>query len=109
MFVLGVSFFLAGIYTALQTILLYRWLKKNRYERWRFLTTAQTAFGDAGPGFANINKFNEYMKSKLDDEIEQIKRYKDAYRIGLRYMVIFLLAFLVVMGFVIFLIMLVKR
>lgn len=92
--VFGISMMLSGVYAYLQLQRLGYWLKKNKYERWKDLTTSETQFGEVGPGMGNTKKMWNYFYSDLDNEIEKILRLKDSFKIGLRYMGIFVGALL---------------
>lgn len=100
----GISMMVAGIYCFVKNEMLYRWLKVYKYERWREITTAETRFGRIGPGIVNTKKHWEYLYSETDNNDENILRLKDSIKIGLRYVGIFLMAFLVTMGIVVILI-----
>ena len=74
---------IAFSYVCVFNIKLSRYLKKKTYARGRERTTV----GPFGPGGANLLRGLPYLYSSLDCEDEQILRYKDAIRIGLRYVV----------------------
>ncbi len=74
---------IAFSYVCVFNIKLSRYLKKNKYARWRELTTV----GPFGPGGANLLRGLPYLYSSLDCEDEEILRYKDAIRRGLLYVV----------------------
>ncbi len=94
----------AGLCCAIKNEMLYHWLKKHNYERWRDLTTAESIFGKVGPGIVNARKGWQYLYSEVDNEDETILRYKDSIKIGIRYMGIFLVAVLVTLGILVVLI-----
>jgi hypothetical protein len=88
----SIAAIIAGLFSVvkMQSLLLH--LKKTNYERWRELTTLETPLGRFGPGTGNPSKLWKYVKSNVDNNIEQILRLKDSIKIGMRYLGIFVLA-----------------
>lgn len=85
------------------------YLKENKYERWRELSTIDTPFGKIGPGGGDSFKTMRYINNDLDNEDENILRFKDKAKIGMRYMGILFFAFLVTMGIVVAIILTTKH
>ena len=105
----GIFSLLAGLYTLVKGWQLSSYLKENKYERWREISTIDTPLGKIGPGAGDSFKTLRYIKSDLDNEDENILRLKDSAKIGTRYMGILFLAFLVTMGLVVALVVILKK
>lgn len=70
----------ALLYVGVMSAILYHYLKRHHYHRWRFLTT----IGCFGPGGANPVRGFRYIYSTLDDEHRKILQYKQSLRRGCR-------------------------
>jgi hypothetical protein len=87
---LALLFFL--LYSLVHNIKLYRYLKRENYNRWRDLTTIR-GFGAGG---SNPIRFIPYLYSKEDEEDKVILQLKDNIRFGLRHSLVLFLASLIV-------------
>lgn len=83
--------FASGFFTLYNSFRLMRYLKKVKYERWVEITS----IGKIGPGLNNPLRAGPYIRGSLDNDDNRIARYKGAIRVGTRYLVLNLLAFLV--------------
>lgn len=72
--------FLSSILYLIKSYQLYFFLKKHNYSRWRDLTT----MGKNPSNYFNPFKIYSYINSSLDNEEEQILRYKDSMKKHLR-------------------------
>jgi len=78
LFTLGVVCFC--LYGFVYNVKLTLYLKKNKYDRWRELSS----IGRFGPGMSNPLRAFRYVYGKLDDEDESILRYKHRIRLAIR-------------------------
>lgn len=77
------------------------WLKKNRSEKWEELSS----IGSSGPGFINPKRAYNYIYSNEDDDKIEISKLKSSYRKKsriLKYLIIALIFFFVVLFLAIF-------
>ena len=84
-FVGSMLLFVIGFIFSFLYVYLYSWklsfyVKKNKYDRWRELST----IGPFGPGLANPFKGWRYIYGEVDNEDEIILRYKDKIKAGFR-------------------------
>ena len=87
----GVGVFVFVSYSFFYNIKLLRYLKKEKYFRWEELTS----IGKFGPGLNNAFRTLPYIYGELDNQDEKIAKYKGGIRIGNRYLILNLVAFLV--------------
>ena len=76
------------IYVIYKDTALGRYLKKNNYKRWRQLTS----IGKYGPGMVNPSRGWSYIYSKADNKNEEILRFKDEIKIGVRWLLATIIA-----------------
>ena len=88
----AVTALIMGLWLVVKTQLLYAHLKKTNYQRWADITTLDAIWGKIGPGAVSPSRFLAYLKSGLDDEDQEVMRYKNSLRMALRYMGIFFAA-----------------
>lgn len=81
-------FFLNSIIIIRTQNKLYSYLKKNKYDRWRELTTT---FFNIGPGARDSIKCFKYIYGNFDNDNEDILRIKDSFKIGMRYGIMIIL------------------
>lgn len=90
-FLFAIGLILFFLYAVVYNMKLYFYLKKEKYDRWSDLTT----LGSFGPGGSNPIRWMPYLKSDLDNDDENIRRYKNNVRLGLRQSLFIFIALLV--------------
>jgi hypothetical protein len=94
--VLWIVLFISGIYTFVYGIKLDSYLKKNRPERWREITTLWGVIGMNNPC-----RFFPYLLGDLDEDDEYIAEYKSKLRSNLKFSFTILLVAVLLMLFLI--------
>jgi hypothetical protein len=90
--ILLLSVFIFLICSFIKINSLMRYLKINKYSRWRQLTTVIFF----GAGFNNPKRLSAYLGSNQDDDDEHILRLKDDIKINLKYSALGASAFIVI-------------
>lgn len=93
---ISIFLFVIGMFASFIYIYIYNWklssyLKREKYDRWRELST----IGKFGPGCLNPVRGFKHLYSELDNEDENILRYKDRIKLGLRHFFVFIIALIV--------------
>jgi hypothetical protein len=94
-----VTGFVAAVFTVLNTFRLLSYLKSEKYSRWVWLTS----IGKVGPGLKNLFRLFPYIYGELDNENQNILRYKHSIRKGHIYFALLLLACFVNLGLIYYL------
>jgi len=88
-------FILIGIYVIFFSEKLNSYLKKNKYQRWSYLTT----FLGFGPGARNSARWMSYIFSKMDNKDKNIFLYKKKIKLGIKILFIILAFFILFLIF----------
>lgn len=83
--------FLSSLFTMYKGYKLMSYLKKNKYDRWREITS----IGKVGPGAVNPFRGFSYIYGQKDNNDEYILRLKDSIKVGHRWIIISLLTMVV--------------
>jgi len=81
----------AAFYGVFHGFRLLSYIKKVNYSRWAELTS----IGSFGPGLHNAFRTIPYIYGNTDNEDERIARHKDSIRVGNRFFLLSVIAFLV--------------